>query len=288
MDSTNVQTDTLFLLDRNVVSVIKVAIAGNEQKGEKEQRMLDFLRGIDSPQYAISPLPSLMEGEHGREDNLIEKTKQVEKETEAVARFFRSARTDSEYLNSAKDMFAQIFAGLREADWDARAAFRTEAAPLIIDSVAPAARRAVEDKLAELAISGGLDRTDGIVALVVACLYGNQDARKVLKPTKPDATYNVLSDVHLIPRIALVKAVARELPIQLKVRFLTLDGGLEQVLDNVRIVLPEVTDNGELQMQVKYLPALFTELGEDDAIDLLNRLNTPAQSSKDDDPMRVE
>jgi hypothetical protein len=85
MNATNVQTDTLFLLDRNVVSVLKIAIAGNEQKGEKEQRMLDFLRGVDSPQYAISPLPSLMEGEHGREDNVTEKTKQVEKETEAVA-----------------------------------------------------------------------------------------------------------------------------------------------------------------------------------------------------------
>ncbi|MCE4548042.1 MULTISPECIES: hypothetical protein [unclassified Caballeronia] len=288
MNSTNIQTDTLFLLDRNVVSVIKVAIAGNEQKGEKEQRMLDFLREIDAPQYAISPLPSLMEGEHGREDNLAEKAKQLEKETEAVARFFRSARTDSEYLKSAKDMFAQIFTGLREADWDARAAFRTQAAPLLIDPVAPAARRAVEDKLAELAISGGLEKTDGIVVLFVACLYGNLDARKVLKPTKPDATYNVLSDVHLIPRIALVKAVARDLPIQLKVRFLSLDRGLEQVLDNVRVVLAEVTGDGELQTQVKYLPPLFPELVEDEAIDLLSRLNTPAQSSKAADPVLPE
>jgi len=288
MNSASIQTDTLFLLDRNVVSVIKVAIAGKEQKGNKEQRMLDFLRGIDMPQYAISPLPSLMEGEHGREDNVTEKTMQLEKETEAVSRFFRSARTDSEYLKSAKDMFAQLFAGLREADWDARAAFRTKAAPLIIEPVAPAARRAVEDKFAELAISGGLKRTDGIVVLFVACLYGNLDARKVLKPTKPDSTYNVLSDVHLIPRIALVKSVARELPIQLKVRFLTLDGGLEQVLDNIRIVFPEITDDGELQTQVKYLPPLFTELGEDDAIDLLNRLNTPAQSSTAANPVRTE
>ncbi|MGD6771332.1 hypothetical protein VQ049_13470, partial [Staphylococcus arlettae] len=86
-----------------------------------------------------------------------------------------------------------------------------------------------ENKLAELAISDGLETTDSIVVLFVACLYGNLDARKVLKPTKPDSTYNVLSDVHLSPRIALVKSVARELPIQLKVRFLTLDGGLEQV-----------------------------------------------------------
>ncbi|SPA02785.1 hypothetical protein CBM2626_B30103 [Cupriavidus taiwanensis] len=288
MNSTNVQTDTLFLLDRNVLSVIKVAIAGKEQKGEKEQRMLDFLRGIDVPQYAISPLPSLMEGEHGREDNVTEKTKQLEKETEAVSRFFRYARTDSAYLNSAKDMFARIFAGLREADWDARAAFRMKAVPLIIDPVAPVARKAVEDKFSELAISGGLERTDGIVVLFLACLYGNPDARKVLKPSKPYATYNVLSDVHLIPRIALVKSVARELPIQLKVRFLTLDGGLEQVLNNVRIVLPEVTGDGKLQMQVKYLPPLFTDLSEDDAIDLLNRLNNPAQPSKAADPVRAE
>ncbi|WP_116603024.1 hypothetical protein [Cupriavidus alkaliphilus] len=288
MNSINVQTDTLFLLDRNVLSVIKVAIDGNEQKGEKEQRMLDFLRRIDVPQYAISPLPSLMEGEHRREDNVTEKAQQLEKEAEAVSRFFRAARTDSEYLKSARDIFARIFAGLREVDWDARAAFRTKAVPLIIDPVAPAARRAVEDTFAELAISGGLERTDGIVVMFVACLYGNRDARKVLKPTKPDATYNVLSDIHLIPRIALIKSVARELPIQLKVRFLTLDGGLEQVLENVRIVQPEVTGDGKLQMQVRYLPQLFTELSEDDAIDLLNRLNTPAQPGKPADPVRAE
>lgn len=273
MNSNNVQTDTLFLLDRNVVSVIKVAVAGQEQKGKKERNMFGFLRKIDAPQYAISPILSLMEGEHGREDNEAEKIKQLEKETEVVASFFRSARTDSTYLKSAKDIFAQIFSGFLEVDWNARAAFRAKAAPLIIDKVAPTARRTVEKRLVELAASEGLDRTDGMLVLFVACLYGNQDARNMLKLTKPDATYNVLSDVHLIPRVALIKSVARDLPIQLKVRFLTLDGGLEQVLDNVRIVQPKVSDDGELQMQVKYLPPLFTDLSGSDAIELLNRLS---------------
>jgi hypothetical protein len=275
VNAANGQTTTLLLLDRNVVSVIKDAVADKEQKGEKEQRMLEFLREIDTSQHAVSPLPSLIEGEHGREDSSSEKTAQLEKETDAVARFFQFARTDSAYLNGVKDTFAEVFSGFLEGNSNARATFREKATPLVIQAVAVDRRRGIEDQLVGIAVSVGLERTDGIVVLFIACLYGNRHSRDVLKLSKPEKWFNVLNDLYLIPRIGLVKSVARALPIPLKVRLLTLDGGLEQVLRNVRIVEGNVTSDGEVRMQLRYLPPLFTDLSEGDAIEVLNRLNSP-------------
>ncbi|MGF7191823.1 hypothetical protein JOE11_004896 [Robbsia andropogonis] len=276
MISINIPTQTLFLLDRNVVSVIKDEVAGRKQKGENEQRMLESLKEKDAPQYAFSPLVSLTEGEHGREDGRAEKIKQLEKETAVVARFFSFARTDSMFLTFAKYAFAQIFAGLQEASWEAQAAYRTKAASVISNPVAPALRRYAEDRLIELARSEGLEKTNPVVALSIACLYGNRNARKVLKPTKPDAAYNVLSDLQIIAWIASVKAVARTMSAELEVCFLTLDGGLEQVLNNIRVVESQLNGDAGVQARLDYLPLLFTELGEDDAKDLINRLYTPS------------
>lgn len=266
-------TDTLFLLDRNVVSVIKSEIAGRLQKGEKEQRMLEFLRSIDALQYAVSPLLSLIEGEHGREDDRNEKVAQLQKETEAISSFFRLARTDSIVLGKEQNAFAEVFTESLESNANARASFRKHARPLVIQPVAAAKRGAVEAQMLNIAVSSGLACTDAIVVLFIACLYGNTHARDVLKLSEPDKTHNVLNDIHVIPRIGFVKAVARGLPMRLKVRFLTLDEGLQRVLENIRIVDAQLTDDGELQMQLRYLPSLFPTLSASKAVELLHRLN---------------
>ncbi|WP_176307848.1 hypothetical protein ACP26O_18045 [Burkholderia sp. R-40] len=268
------QTDTLFLLDRNVVDVIKEANAGNEQKGDKQKRMLTFLKSIDNPKYSISPLLSLIEGEHGREDSADEKIAQLHKETSAVASFFRHANTDEDYLKSEQEQFSKVFTRFREGNFDARAAFRLRAIPLVREIVSPKNRRKVEDQLLELARSAGLDHDDGVVVMFLACLYGNDAVRDMLKLKDPEKTYNVLSDIHLLPRIGLIKTVAKSKAPNLKVRLLTLDKGLEAALNNIRISAGDIVNETIENIGVRYLPPLFIGLSEFQARAMLNRLRS--------------
>ncbi|MBR8058927.1 hypothetical protein [Burkholderia dolosa] len=98
MNSPAVQTEAIFLLDRNVVSLIKDAVAGKTQTDAKKQAYLEWLRTLDVPAHSISPLLSIMEGEKGYEDSIREKAASLEKETHAVGLFFECASTDAAHL----------------------------------------------------------------------------------------------------------------------------------------------------------------------------------------------
>ncbi len=273
-------TETLLLLDRNAVAIIKAAVAGKPQSDEAKMAALEALRALDIPENSISPLLSIIEGERGREDAADEKAGCLEKETDVVGRFFKQANTDAAHLRGLKQWAAELFAGMKESMWDERADYLTKAAPLVLQKVAENKRLGVEVELVQLARTCGLAPNDGIVMLFLACLYGSDAARKVIKPARPNA-YNVLSDLHVIPRVGMIKTAAGMLPRPVKVRFWTLDEGLFGVLSHVDIVRSHFAAAGELQMQVRYKPALFPDLIKDEvdttaAISMLNRIAAAA------------
>lgn len=263
-------TPTIFLLDRNVVSLIKDAVVDGKQRNAKKQAYLDWLRTLDLPENVFSPLLSIMEGEKGHADSAAEKAACLEKEADAVGRFFTRASTDAAHLRIFSDRIAAMLSDLQESQWDDRAAFFTRAGPLVVQKVGQRERRRVEDELIRLAAESGLATDDAIVMPLLACLYGSDAARRVLKPAKPDA-YNVLSDLHVISRVGLIKAVAQQSQVPIRVRFLTLDEGLFGILDHIGIVRPRLTAIGGVAMQVRYSPALFPALSTADSIELLRR-----------------
>ncbi|WP_434716932.1 hypothetical protein P5X00_14575 [Paraburkholderia sp. A2RO-4L] len=279
-----VPAGTVFLLDRNVVSLIKSAVDGRVPTDAKKRAFLDGLRALDLPENSFSPLLSLMEGEKGREDSAEEKAECLEKETEAIGRFFTRASTDTCYLRGLKDVVSELFAGMAESRWDDRGEFLMQAAPRVIQKVAGRERRDVEDELIRLAIASGLAPDDAIVMLLLACLYGSDAARRVIKPARPNA-WNVLSDLHVISRVGMVKAVAGQSPIPIRVRFLTRDEGLHGVLTHVRIVHSQITASGGLQMGIRYTPGLFPDLAETDVIALLQRLEGAASRAGSESSM---
>lgn len=261
----------LFLLDRNIVALIKEVAAGKETNDVKKQHCLRTLREIDIPTNYISPLLSIIEGEHGREDSADEKSNCQKKESDVLRQFFKSANLDSEYLDASRRIVGSVFTTYREEHWSAREEFFNKAAPLVAQKAPIGERQAIEQKLIRKAAAADLASDDVLLVLFLACLHGSDDARKVIKPTKPDA-YNVLNDLHVIPRIGLIKALVRQTGIQMNVRFVTLDEGLEQVLSNIRIVESNLSNTEELGMQVRYLPGLFPELENDAFIALLTRI----------------
>ncbi|MFL9951127.1 hypothetical protein PQR68_34575 [Paraburkholderia agricolaris] len=265
-----VPTPTVFLLDRNVVALIKDAAVEGRQRDAKKQAYLDWLRTLDLSENGFSPLLSIMEGEKGHADSAAEKAACLETEADAVGRFFTRASTDAAHLRLFAAGVAAMLSGLQESQWDERSAFFTSAATLVVQKVAQRKRRSVEDELVRLAAESGLATDDAIVMLLLACLYGSDAARRVLKPARPNA-YNVLSDLHVISRVGLIKAIAQQSPVPVRVRFLTLDEGLFGILDHIGIVRPRLTATGGWAMQIRYSPALFPLLSAADSIALMRR-----------------
>jgi hypothetical protein len=249
--NTHNQTETLVLLDRNVVSVVKYANAGKRQKGAKEQAMLERLRAIDKPFHSVTPLLSLIEGEHGHKPSAEELMAGLTKETRALDAFFELATTDSRLLTEMASVFVETFTDMQEVREDGRAQLLARGAFLVVQKIAPAKRRAVEEKLRDIAEDLRLDRGDAALMLLMACLYGNDLARDVIKPSqlikKPsgaDKAYNVLSDIHRIPLLESIRIQARKSPIPLDVQFWTLDEGLDHVLKNVAVAASGIGARG--------------------------------------------
>lgn len=267
------QLPHLYLLDRNVVALIKDVVAAKELTDEKKLRYLEHLKAIDIHTSYISPLLSLIEGEKGREDSTEEKATCQQKESEALRKFFRVANVDSDQLDASRNVFAACFTTYREGQWGAREVFLQQAAPLIAQKISKDKKPAVEKNLICAATSAGLPADDGLLILCLACLYGSDDARNVIKPHSPIA-YNVLNDFHVISRVGMIKAVAKNAGIPMVIRFITMDQGLERVLSNIRIVEADLHDAHGLQMKLRYLPELFPELDHASYCGLMTRLTS--------------
>jgi hypothetical protein len=267
------QPSHLYLLDRNVVALIKDVVADKEPTDERKQRYVQLLREIDTSTNYISPLLSIIEGEIGQEDSAEQKAVCQEKESEALRQFFSAANIDSDLLDASRDVVANCFTIYREGQWGARNMFLQQAAPLIDKKVRADKRPAIERKLICAATSAGLSADDVLLILCLACLYGSGDARKVIKPHKP-GVYNVLSDLHVISHIGRIKAVAKQAGITIPVKFITMDQGLQGVLSNVRIMEADLHNTHEVQMKIRYLPELFPDLDHARYCALLTKLTS--------------
>lgn len=261
----------LHLLDRCVVSLIKECNAGKVQTDRKKVDFLRYLRTLDRPGDYVSPLLSIVEGEHGREDTAGEKSACQRKESEEVRRFFRFASTDSDYLDACSETVGSTFTEFRESAWNERENFLRNAAPLIAQGIKKHHRKSVEHQLFALAQSADLSASDPIVVLCLACLYENGHARSVIKPTEPPF-YNVLNDVHTLSRVEAIRAQIQRSGFSLKTKFISRDKGLMQMRSQIDISDRAITDVGELQCTMRYRPELFPALPENDYLALMDRI----------------
>jgi hypothetical protein len=253
------------------VSLIKASNENKIQTDKKKIAFLSRLRRLDRPKDYISPLLSIIEGELGREDSAAEKSACQRKESEAIRNFYKWATTDSDYLDQSSKMIGDVFTEYREGGWPAREKYLQEASHLIAKGVKKDKRKAIEEQLIALSLRVGLKPSDPLVVLFMACLHGSEEARKVIKPNAL-CVYNVLNDLHVLSRMGSIQSSANSNRALLRIRFVSMDEGLVGVLSKIEIVECKMSVDGELQMVIKFLPELFTELSEEERIDLLNRL----------------
>jgi len=259
----------IYLLDRNVVSIIKDSNSEKPQKGKKLE-LLNKIRFRDDKRSIFSPLLSILEGQHGRRETKEEINATIEKESKHIKTFFKHAIIDSDFLIKNNELISDLISKEREIKSDEYMSFLGYASRLIYQPLSEDTRKATLADLIKHANSLGIPLGHPVFMCCVATIFGSQEARKVVKPKKEkyDA-HNALSDIILISRINNIKLLKRNNEIILK--FITLDHSLEKFISMVSVIEITPSSDGCFQ-RLSYNRKLFPCLGESEYQNLMKQL----------------
>ncbi len=199
---------TIYFLDIMMVDAAKRSLTkglGDARKGERVTR----LRRLDRPGNAFSYLFAMLEkasdprGKLTREDL----ADQIRRDTTALRKFTRRAR-----FYEPPELVEQCLRDVQGSDIESMTPRYIEFLRIMNTGMGLDRRDRAEDRFAKAtkifaeADALGVPRGHPIVLVTLGCLYGNDDARGVLKfghrTKKPFDPVNVLADIMLIRRFA--------------------------------------------------------------------------------------
>jgi hypothetical protein len=231
---------TMYFLDINAMDVIKKS-ANNRPLDARKVALLARLRDIDRPGNRVSCLLALMEKVNDRRDALSDPQlrAEIENDVALTRRFFVDAKPgdpDTFHL----DYFDGVRGLLVEQNEPSYLTFLKEVNDRhrLASTVSPRKRFDKTKEVVSTADALGIVRVHPLVVLCLACIYGNRDARKVMKFKADPQNYeveNVLADVMTIGRflghqIELEELGARGKSSVQRVEYITDDAGLAAVL----------------------------------------------------------
>ena len=266
---------TLYLLDRNIVNLIKKANKKEKVIDAKKTEKLNFLFSIDNSKSVVSPILSMIEGQKGRQESYGEKIEVAEKESREIEKFFSRAKTDRTTISDTIDLFAETFQFSQELDWDSTENFLRESTPHIAQKVAKENLEDIKNIIINIASNNKIPKSHLAVILCLSCLYGCESSREVIKPHRKDKIYNAMNDIYVIPRINLIKAIQKSLGVKnVEIEFVTCDEGLEETMKHVEISVLGITNDYEgIIQKVRYKKPLFPQLTKFQYFSLLKELS---------------
>lgn len=274
----------VYLLDRNVVSLIKMSLKDGNKMDSEKRVFLNKLRKIDRSWNTISPLLAIMEGQYGRPESPEELLETAKQESHAVAQFFRYARNDEKFFLQ-DDRFRHMPNGLREDNFDLYVKFLSEVVPDIIQTVAAQNREGKMTKILDTAAKMGVLKSHIIVVCVLSALYGNQAAKGILNPRiKGNKSHNAACDLMVLSRLAHIETAGDSSAVDFK--FITMDKSLSTFLKLIQVkrVGLQNIDFGanKVRFYAKYSfdKKLFPDMSDVDFNSLLEKLSIP----EDDEP----
>ena len=278
---------TLYMLDICVVSATKLKSSSLEANPRKA-KLIDQLRELDRPQHSFSYLVALMEKVSDSrgidtDDELEEK---ILSDLESLRNFFTEAHiaeSDEFILSFLKDLRGNPIEQKRSDYLSFLSALNNQFN--LSNPTSPKQRLDKAKQIIKQTNHFDFSRQHPIVAIALACLYGNHAAKKLMKfkdnPEKFDPE-NALADIMLISRFANIKLEIEHLGRTGKAQFLrsefiTDDNGLIQILkyftpDHVKHVDHNDGRETYTTMTVK-LKDLLTDITSEEYNHLLNLLN---------------
>lgn len=262
----------IVFLDRNVISTIKDHILGNNIDTER----LSILRKFDKPNTLISAIFSIREGQSAKLENREEMLATLQKDYEAIGKFFKKAHSDKKYLDNDIDGFLDTFCGEKEESWSNYEILLKYVRKELYQPVKKADRKVYKEKIISLAKENNIPNGHPVLMCCLALLYGSSDAMKIIKPkkvcsqeTEDTDVYNSLSDLMILSRISTVSAVYRGISgMNVVLKYLTFDKGLAGFLSKTDLINSKCTDETTTTSTTKYKMNLFPSLNETEYLDL--------------------
>ena len=276
---------TLYFLDICVVGATKLSDAALERDARKK-RLVEHLQNLDRPQHAFSYLLAVLEkiSDSRGVATDAELEEQILGDLTALRAFFKNARVyepDEFVIQFLRELMRQPIELQRSNYLSFLEAINNRFA--LKDPVAPALRLQKAKEILDEADSLSISRQQPVVALALACLYGNRAAKKLMKFKSTAEKFNAenaLADIMAIPRLARFKLeieyMGRQGGRYLRLDFITDDDGLIGVLDCFEPTAVKHENSSDVSgtqytFTVK-LKRLLTEIGPDEYEELLHLL----------------
>ncbi|MDV2469810.1 hypothetical protein QR674_12550 [Acinetobacter chinensis] len=220
---------TIYVLDRNVMSLINDLINKRELNQIKNLPMLFKLYSINGNENYISPLFSIIEGGIGDREDSNQKKITIQRDNSLICSFFNRSLYDDFTSKSQMLWYAQVLS-VEDVEVDQPKCniyldffFKSWQSKNSNNSIPIAERLNFVLELLDFAKNIGLSKAHLAVITTFLCIYGEKFAIQVLKPKHPNI-HNVYSDIASIFRLSLMRSFAENGE---KFIFLTLDKGLE-------------------------------------------------------------
>ncbi len=264
-----------YLLDRNIVSIIKDANKRKPQNRNDKVKMLSRLKTIDRKRSFVSPMLSIMEGQTGKIESpeLIKAT--LEKESKIIAQFFRKAHIDTPFLSVNDHYISSKFHELT-TNHTSYLHFLEKCSQLLYIPISPKNKNRIKDQILDLARENEIPFSSHIMMCPLSVLYGSDIARGVLKPKKNNFKgYNALNDLLFLSRIQQIKAHAKKIFQEEKfnIEFLSLDSNLLLFFSLIETL--DTTKNiDRIETIVSYDRKLFPDLKKEDYLRLMEDIDS--------------
>lgn len=241
-------TRHVYCVDRNVISKIKDKSLSSEEEA--------LLRSIDQEGNRVSPILACFEGQIGVLQTVEQLKESIEKDTAALASFFKLALTDDMAKVAHPEHMLAIVNRQKER-WDANAEFVGYAQRRLYQPIAKDQLKAVQQELAQEARRLGVLIGSIFVLCALACLYQQKDAHEILKPSKKEARaenriHNAMQDlasIGLYFTVSMFFSAGRQ---KIETTYITFDGWVNRFmkLTNARAGALLVTN--EMVSQIKF------------------------------------
>lgn len=278
---------TLYMLDICVVSATKLKSSSLETNSRKA-KLVNFLHELDRPQNSFSYLFALMEkvSDSRGIDTDAELETKILSDLESLRNFFTEARiieSDEFILNFLKNLRGNPIEEKRSDYLDFLKTVNNQFN--LSNPISPKQRLNTAKQIIKQTNHFGFSKHHQIVIIVLACLYGNPAAKKVMKFKGNPEIFdpeNALADIMLITRFANIKLEIEQLGRSgsvpfLRSEFITDDDGLIQILkcfspDHVKYIENDDGRKTHTTVTVK-LKDLFTDIQNEEYSHLLDLLN---------------
>jgi hypothetical protein len=279
---------TLYMLDICVVGATKFS-EEMLKKQPRKAKLVTTIRNLDRPDNGFSYLLALMEKVSDSRGKLTadELKEQIIKDISSLRNFFKAARvveTDDFLISFLEELMGEPIEKERPNYLNFLKKLNNHFK--LHNSIAPTQRIEKAKEIILEASSNSISPQHPIVLISLACLYGNQSAKKLIKfkdnPDRFDAE-NALADISLISRYAKRKleleTYGRNGSYYKRVDFITDDSALMELGELFKFKAVKYRDiiggqKSELTVDVKY-KELLTDAKEDDYAAIEQALSKP-------------